>query len=255
MTNEEIYDYLNSDEFSSALGNLDHDGVNPASIDERIFSMTITAAANNSGKIYLTPGLGYKPGIESILQDETTKVVTVNYPKGVVRDGAFKSVDGTASFNGNGSPDLIEAFLDYIRQSPITVHRLRISSTDSTMLNQQLIVSQMTPFRTLADKIITPSLYLGSKDFQDKVVDVPLAGIILGADIRIATNIIAGTSTTYTFFCGYANNPRKNLERNTGKVFSTLMSAGIVPTAQSSQVVTQRTPVLANTLKPLRGAK
>ena len=32
------------------------------------------------------------------------------------------------------------------------------------------------------------------------------------------------------------------------------MSAESVPTAQSSQVVTQKAPLLGNTLKPVRGA-
>ncbi|MDX9932936.1 MAG: hypothetical protein RB294_10165 [Bacteroidales bacterium] len=201
-----------------------------SSLEERKFKITITAAAGQSGQIYLTPGLLYNRNQLTYTQDADTKVITAAYPAGYVRDGAFKDTTNTYSFSGVGSPNYIDWFYAYIDRFPMTMHMMRIRSTDATQLEQQIIVEQMNPFYNDRDQVIDPSAFKDENVYQDKISTVPMQNVTLGPDVRISTTIVAGTTTVYSFFLGNALHIRKALEKKQGKAATTMAAKGITPT-------------------------
>lgn len=198
-------------------------------LDERIFKISITAAASQTGRIYLTPGLLWAPG--RLTYTYADNAITAVYPAGYVRDGAFKDTTGTYSFTGAGSPNYIEWFYAYIDRMPMTLHAMRISSGDATQIEQQIIVEPMNPFYTEQTKIFDPSAFNDENTYKDKVVTIPMTGVTIGPDIRIYTNQVANTTSVYTFFLGNALHTRKALEKKTGRAASTLLSKNVAPTS------------------------
>lgn len=201
-----------------------------SSLEERKFKITVTAAAGQTGKIYLTPGLLYAPNQVAYTQDADTKVITASYPAGYVRDGSFKDTTGAYTFSAVGSPNYIEWFYAYIDRNPMTMHLMRIRSTDATQLDQQIIIEQMNPFYNDRDQVIDPSAFKDENVYQDKIATVPMQNVTIGSDVRISTTIVAGTTTVFSFFLGNALHVRKALEKKQGKAASTMAVKGIVPT-------------------------
>lgn len=122
---------------------------------------------------------------------------------GQLVDGAFTDVNGNPGLSGTSAdPDTsIRQFQRYVERNPTRVVHVRIQTTVASQLQQAIKIHKLNPFNQQGSTTIKPALVVGGNQFNDKIADVAV-DIQLDDLSDITTNLVAGSSTTYTFFCG-----------------------------------------------------
>jgi hypothetical protein len=168
----------------------------------RIFIMTLTNTVTTANRTaYLIPGITWAPGR------------TAN---GFIADGTFNDVAGNAGLTAAGAPGTITDFLAFIKDNPTQVNAIRVESSNSLQIGQQIVIEELSPFRTLQNRLITLASFQDENTYRDKIVTVPTPGLILSGQCRMTLPIVytasSNTTTTITFFCGAVTNQAQYLK-------------------------------------------
>ena len=94
--------------------------------------------------------------------------------QGQILDGAFKGVEDGAetSLTAAGSPGRIEALLNFIKQNPVLVRKMKFKSTSSEQTEVTINYKRESPFRTLGDENIALATFTNENTVKDNVVTV-----------------------------------------------------------------------------------
>lgn len=220
----------------SGAGGFANEGHNP-----RQFVMTITNNTAANQVCTLIPGYTWKPGDT----DETRKVVVDGT---MYRDGSSNTVDGA------GSPKTIKEFLAFINANPTSLVGMKISSNNSaTQLDQQMIISDLSPFRTLENKIINLSNFSDQNTYQDKKLTFPLNDVVIGAETEVTLPIMANSVCTIVFYCGGVFSNSSALRNKKALASANIASVGLGNIKQAVAARPAQASVVAGSARPLLG--
>ena len=199
-------------------------------LEENIFTLTLVNANAATRYAYLCPGILYTPGVTLA---------------GVPLDGAFNDSAGNgAGLTRSGSPKTVAEFMAYIHKKPVQIARIKIASTVATQITQQITVQPMSPFRTLASRVLNPSSFQTQDTFQDKVVVFDVPNLILANDQQITYPIVGTSTCTITFYAGAILNTSKTLESRVSQAKATITNA----IASGSTVPVNASPIRMKSL-------
>lgn len=113
----------------------------------------------------------------------------------VLAEGAVSSITTT------GSPKSFDNFAAFVNRNPTLVKGFKFKAKESdTQLDVQVIVKEVSPFRTLEDRVISIGAYQDENTFQTKTVTVP-EEVIWSHQALIYFNLQSGETVTLTLFC------------------------------------------------------
>lgn len=146
----------------------------------RIYTMTIVSAATG------------------------TKNVVINNPYhgSETPAGAIVLAEGAVSLiTTTGSPKSFDNFAAFVNRNPTLVKGFKFKAKNSdTQLDCQMIVQEVSPFRTLQNRIITIGAYQDEMTYQTKTVTVP-EEIILSHQTLAYFGLNESETVTLTLFC------------------------------------------------------
>jgi hypothetical protein len=181
----------------------------------RIFVVTIANTGTDSRTIYLAPGYTWIPGS------------TAN---GHLCDGATKDTAGSnTGLSCSGSPKTITDFYAFINTCPVHIGGIKIEGSVAAQVSQQLKITNLSPFKTLEEKIINLGSYQNENTFRDKIVTVPTPELILSNQVQISLVIPASCTTTVTFLAGGILNPSYALQQKVARASGTIARVGLAP--------------------------
>lgn len=181
----------------------------------RVFSMTIINKHTSQTKeVALLPG--YLQAVQNGL---------------IAKEGSIDS-DTT----GVGSPNSIDNLLGYLRHTPAHLGMVRIQSTNTLQLNQDLVVEELSPFKSLGNRVIPVANFVRPSQFRDDIVEVPLNGTIAGAEVLLKTKVLPNTSVTYTFVFGAVLSTSVGLKNKQSKAVANITAVGVGNVRKAQQI-------------------
>lgn len=133
-----------------------------------------------------------------------TKNVIVNNPyhSSETPAGAIVLAEGAVSLiTTTGSPKSFDNFAAFVNRNPTLVKGFKFKAKVSdTQLDAQIIVKEVSPFRTLADRIITIGAYQDENTYQTKTVTVP-EEIIFSHQTLVYFGLQEAETVVMTLFC------------------------------------------------------
>ena len=243
-----LQDFAN-DNFSSFEGEsyytgegdqwLDFGGPNTSFATEhsagRVFLVNIKNDLNTTENVILFPGYTWYPGATG---------------NNWLIDGAIKTVD-TKTLSATGSPKTIKELLSFIMKNPTNLNAIRISSSDATQVQQQMVYKELSPFKDLQSRIIDLGTFTNENTYRDKIVTVPTPGIIASNEVELSIPIIAGSTCSITFFFGGVLSASVAMKNKRSQAASTFAKVGI-GNVQRLHAVKQAMPGLPATQSLLR---
>lgn len=131
---------------------------------------------------------------------------------GQMKDGEFNDVNGNPGLQASSNdPDtLIREFQRYVERNPTRVIHIRIQSDTDGQVQQILSLHQLNPFNRQGVTSIKPGLTVTGQQFNPKIADVA-TDFQLDDKSDITLNVLPGSKTTYTLFCGATLSASKEL--------------------------------------------
>lgn len=217
--------YFANDNFSSFEGEsyytgegdqwLDFGGPNTSFATEhsagRVFLVNIKNDLTTTENVILFPGYTWYPGATG---------------NNWLLDGAIKTVD-TKTLSATGSPKTIKELLSFIMKNPTNLNAIRISSSDATQVQQQMVYKELSPFKDLQSRIIDLGTFTNENTYRDKIVTVPTPGIIASSEVELSIPIIAGSTCSITFFFGGVLSSSVAMKNKRSQAASTFAKVGI----------------------------
>jgi hypothetical protein len=120
--------------------------------------------------------------------------------KGQIADGNFAGVEDsgdTKSLTATGSPQRIEALLNFMRNNPMLVSRLKFKSTSNEQTEVTINYKNESPFRSLGDRNISLARYTNENTVKDNVVTVTEA-LQFDDQTKLAIPVVADSTLTIT---------------------------------------------------------
>lgn len=182
---------------------------------QRIFVVNITSTLNHTQKVRIFPGYTWKPGDVGVIDDAA-----------ILNDGTFFT-DASGNLSASGSPKTIKEFLAFIMKNPTNLAGMRIGSTNTAQIQQQLTYRELSPFKDLQSRIIDLGAYTDENTYRDNMVTVPTPDLILSSDMNLDIPILANSTTTITFFCGGVLSQSVALKNKRERAASTINKMGI----------------------------
>lgn len=131
---------------------------------------------------------------------------------GQVVDGAFNDVYGNPGLQASSNdPDVaIREFQRYVERNPTRVIHIRIQSDTESQVQQILKLHQLNPFNRQGYTSIKPGLTVTGNQYNANIADVQ-CDFQLDDKSDVTLNVLPGSKTTYTFFCGATLSASKEL--------------------------------------------
>lgn len=194
---------------------LDFGGPNQSFASEksagRVFVVNITNALSTTETVVFFPGYTWTPGASG---------------NNFLVDGAIKTV-GDKSITAAGSPKTIKELLSFIMKNPTNLAGIRISSSDATQIQQQMVYKELSPFKDLQSRIIDLGTFTNEDTYRDKMVTVPTPGIIASSEVELSIPIVANSTCSITFFFGAVLSASIALKNKRDIASSTFARVGI----------------------------
>lgn len=191
--NEEELEALARSNYSNMNGDKNYDGFGDDAVD--------FAGKMNS---FLS-----KVGAKRIF---TVKIVSATTDKNVVLNNPYSSTEtpsgaivlaegAVSSITTTGTPKSFDNFAGFCNRNPTLVKGFKFKAKESdTQLDVQIIVVELTPFRTPESRQIVIGAYQDENTYQTKTVTVP-EEIIFSHQTLVYFSLLAGETVTITLFC------------------------------------------------------
>ena len=152
------------------------------------FTLTLknTAVATRTARLFA----GYNTGDNAALP-------------GQIVDGDFNDVNGNPGLTAasNSPSATIREFQRFCERNPTRIVHLRIQSDSDAQVQQVFSLRQLNPFNTQGSIQVKPGLTVTGAQYNPKIADVP-CDFQIDDKSDMTLNVLAGSTTTYTFFCG-----------------------------------------------------
>lgn len=171
----------------------------------RIFTMTIVSAATGDKNV--------------IVNNPYSSTET---PAGaiVLAEGAVSSITTT------GSPKSFDNFAAFVNRNPTLVKGFKFKAKNSdTQLDAQVICQDVSPFRTLQNRVISIGAYQNEDTYQTKTVTVP-EEIILSHQTLVYFKLNESETVTLTLFCSAILNTAIMLQKKNERAKRNAEKAG-----------------------------
>lgn len=203
----------------------------------RVFVVNINNQLNTTENVVLFAGYTWFPGATG---------------NNWLTDGVIKTVD-TKTLSASGSPKTIKELLSFIMKNPTNLNAMRISSSDATQIQQQMVYRELSPFKDLQSRIIDLGTYTNENTYRDKIVTVPTPNMIVSSEMDLTIPIMANSTCSITFFFGGVLSQSIALKNKRSKASSTFAKVGIA-NVQRLHAVKQAMPGLPATPNLLRSS-
>jgi hypothetical protein len=133
-----------------------------------------------------------------------TKNVVINNPyhSSETPSGAIVLAEGAVSLvTTTGSPKSFDNFAAFVNRNPTLVKGFKFKAKNSdTQLEAQMIVQEVSPFKTLQNRVITIGAFQDENTYQTKTVTVP-EEIIFSHQTLVYFGLEESETVTLTLFC------------------------------------------------------
>lgn len=220
----------------NGAGGFANEGASP-----RQFTVTITNGTAADQTVTLIPGYTWKPGDT----DATRKILF---------DGTMYTDGSSNTVVGAGSPKTIKEFLAFINANPTSLVGMQVTSNNSsTQVKQQMTINDLSPFRTLENRVVNLANYADQNTYQDKTLTFPLKDVVIGPETEITLPIIANSVCTITFYCGGVFSNSSALKNKKALAASTIAAVGLENLQQAVAARPASLAVMPGTARPLLG--
>ena len=189
-------------------GDLSLDFGGSSFLDEDKTSRTFAMTIQNIGTAAVDRVLCLHAGFLTALSDMTDSAG--NAAAAIVTDGEVITT-ADAKVICSGKPKKIKHFTDFVNLNPTRLTGMKMLVNDSDQFEEDITVKKLSPFKNLADTIISPGQYKNSNQTDDKRVEIPLNDFQLDNQTLMIFTLKAGRSVTFTFFSGAILNPAAEL--------------------------------------------
>jgi len=111
-----------------------------------------------------------------------------------------------------GKPKSYDEFLAFIKNNPARLLGMKMQVDDDSQLSEDITVRKISPFRSLQDRTISPSIFKNSSQNNSKLVEIPLQDEQLDNQTVMLYTLGAGRTVTFTFFIGAIRNVAGELD-------------------------------------------
>ena len=140
----------------------------------------------------------------------------------VLSGTGFASVGGTSDtfLARSMTPNVtIEDFIAWIQMNPSRLLGFKVECTASDVqISNPLVMSKFSPFRRLADDVITPADVQNENTYRSKIATVPTPGRQLDGQTQIQYTLNASEVVLMTFYIGASLNTAKALDNKAAAV-------------------------------------
>lgn len=164
----------------------------------KIFNLTIT---NTSSSVALTALLC--PGL----------IATAT---GLIKDGTFNDASNTAGLTASGSPGTIAFLNAFIQKFPSQIVGFKISSTNPSQFEQNIVLQKESPFKTHTSKPINVAIYASEANPNTQLITVKET-FFMDAQSKISYQILPSTTVTLGLVFGVSLNTAGALRKKTQK--------------------------------------
>lgn len=141
---------------------------------------------------------------------------------GQLVEGAFNDINGNAGLTGaTVEAKSIEELLLFLNACPTRLLAMKIQSTVSTQINNNLTYQRLNPFVVEATKTIRPKNYINQDTYQNDQVTFPV-DVQLDQLASLKYPFIGTSTTTVTFFFGASLSIQYGLERKFARAKATM---------------------------------
>lgn len=193
MNAEELAN-LAGEALSSYDGGANYDGFGDDAVDfaGKMNSFLSKVGAKRIFTVKIVNGAGVDKNV--VLNNPYSSTET---PAGaiVLAEGAVSSITTT------GTPKSFDNFAAFVNRNPTLVKGFKFKAKESdTQLDVQMIVVELTPFRTPESRQIVIGAYQDENTYQTKTVTVP-EEIIFSHQTLVYFSLLSGETVTLTLFC------------------------------------------------------
>lgn len=164
----------------------------------KIFNLTIT---NTSSSVALTALLC--PGL-------------ISTATGLIKDGTFTDVSATAGLTASGSPGTIAFLNAFVQKFPSQIVGFKISSTNPSQFEQNIVLQKESPFKTHTSKPINVAIYASEANPNTQLITVKET-FFMDAQSKISYQILPSTTVTLGLVFGVSLNTAGALRKKTQK--------------------------------------
>ncbi len=136
-----------------------------------------------------------------------------------ITNGTFLLKEGLVDtdLTCNGSPSSYDVFRKFIERHPTRLVSMKIQSSSTSQLAQQLIVTHVSPFEKLGSKPMPLSSFTKEESANANMVTVQNLNYQLDDQTEIAIDIPANTQTVFTLYLGGVYNTASALNRKSNR--------------------------------------
>lgn len=179
-----------------ALSNMDGDSYDGYGDDAVDFSGNKDSFASKVGskRIYTISIVSAAVGAKNVVINNPYSSTETPAGAIVLAEGAVSSITTT------GSPKSFDNFAAFVNRNPTLVKGFKFKAKNSdTQLDVQMIVQEVSPFRTLQQRVITIGAYQDEMTYQTKTVTVP-EEIIFSHQTLVYFSLAESETVTLTLF-------------------------------------------------------
>lgn len=120
---------------------------------------------------------------------------------GLIQEGTFNDVSGTAGLKAKGAPYSISLFNAYMQRFPTYVLGFKISSTNLDQLEQTLLIQRESPFEIHQSYVINPSIYASEANPNTGLLTVNYQ-FQLDNETKISYKVLGGATVNFGIVFG-----------------------------------------------------
>jgi hypothetical protein len=125
----------------------------------------------------------------------------ISTAQGLIAEGAFTSVEGTAGLSGNGRPYSVPYFNATIQRFPTYILGFKLTSTNINQLEENLIISKDNPYRQMGSEILTPGVYASEANPNTGLLTVNYQ-FQMDNETKISYTVLPLTTVNFIFIIG-----------------------------------------------------
>ncbi len=135
-----------------------------------------------------------------------------------------RAIGATAAstLTASGSPMPIDYFTAFVKQNPVNLVGMRVSSSVKEQLQQVMTVKEHSPFRQVQSKEYFLSTYISENNYREDIITVPTPDVVLGDETELSLPIMPNAKVTVTLFIGAvlsaSSTLRKKVKRATKEI-------------------------------------
>lgn len=135
---------------------------------------------------------------------------------GLIKDGAFNDTTNTAGLTASGSPGTIAFLNAFIQKFPSQIVGFKISSTNPSQFEQNIVLQKESPFKTHTSKPINVAIYASEANPNTQLITVKET-FFMDAQSKISYQILPNTTVTLGLVFGVSLNTAGALRKKTQK--------------------------------------